>query len=349
MALQGSIDTFALDDVLRLVASTSKTGRLTLTGTRGTGEVAVSEGQVVGIDVSTDARSTELHELVFELMRFDDGDFQFDAMDVELDDSVAPAQVDDLLTGAFELLDEWREIEKFVPRSDSSVRLSSSAPHEAVTVQPEQWQLIAAVGSAAPVSTLSARLDASELAVGRVLRPLIEAGLVVIGDPMTDDEAGDVPHAAEGYADFLAPLPARKGKDANGHGASTNGNGASANGNGASANGASANGNGSTGANGSEPIDASALFDAVPSDVTADMTAEVPAAVAVAAEGYEPMDAGEFARRLADLSPRAAKAVAAAARAATTEERDAALAELDETGESVDHDLLLHLLGPVEG
>ncbi len=346
MALQGSIDTFALDDVLRLVASTSKTGRLTLTGTRGTGEVAVSDGQVVGIDVSTDARSTELHELVFELMRFDDGDFQFDAMDLEVDDSVQPAQVDDLLTGAFELLEEWREIEKFVPRSDSSVRLSSSAPNEAVTVQPEQWQLIAAVGSAAPVSTLSARLDASELAVGRVLRPLIEAGLVVIGDPMTADEAGDAHHGTEGYSDFVAPLPARKGHDTNGNGASTNGNGVSTNG--ASANGAS-DGNGSSGANGSEPIDASALFDAVPSDVTADMTAEVPAAVAVAAEGYEPMDAGEFARRLADLSPRAAKAVAAAARAATTEERDAALAELDETGESVDHDLLLHLLGPVEG
>ena len=61
------------------------------------------------------------------------------------------------------------------------------------------------------------------------------------------------------------------------------------------------------------------------------------------------VDAADFARRLAELPPHAAKAVAAAARATTVEERQAALSELDGTGEEIDHDMLLALLGPIEG
>ena len=38
MALQGTLDTFALPDVLRLLAATKKTGRLRITGGRGTGQ-----------------------------------------------------------------------------------------------------------------------------------------------------------------------------------------------------------------------------------------------------------------------------------------------------------------------
>ena len=42
VALQGTLDTFALPDVLRLLAATKKTGRLRITGGRGTGSVWVS-------------------------------------------------------------------------------------------------------------------------------------------------------------------------------------------------------------------------------------------------------------------------------------------------------------------
>ena len=42
MALQGNIETFALPDVLRLLSSTSKTGKLRLEGTRGEGTTSSS-------------------------------------------------------------------------------------------------------------------------------------------------------------------------------------------------------------------------------------------------------------------------------------------------------------------
>ena len=61
----------------------------------------------------------------------------------------------------------------------------------------------------------------------------------------------------------------------------------------------------------------------------------------------DPTDAAEIARQLANLSPKAAKAVAAAAKATTQAEREAALAQVDETQDPINRDLLLKFLGSV--
>src|SRR5262245_32794776 len=56
MALQGTLDTFELPDVLRLLASTKKSGRLHLQSDRGTGDVWLDEGRVTS--VRSDAAGT---------------------------------------------------------------------------------------------------------------------------------------------------------------------------------------------------------------------------------------------------------------------------------------------------
>ena len=59
-------------------------------------------------------------------------------------------------------------------------------------------------------------------------------------------------------------------------------------------------------------------------------------------------DPAEIARQLANLSPRAAKAVAAAAKAQTPEEREAALAAIEAEDDTVNRGLLLKFLGSVD-
>ncbi len=333
VALQGSIDTFALDDVLRLVASTAKTGRLSLVGSRGEGELVVRDGLVLDGAVSTDERVGDLYELVFELLRFDDGDFQFDAVSIDGLDDAEPVDVEGLIEGASGLLTEWRDIERVVPGPWASVTLAPDAPGGTVKIEPAQWRLIASVGNGAAVGELSERLDASHLAIGRLLRSLIDAGLinvsdapivaevpappvaepVAIAEPVVEETTSFAPFSSE--PDIWADQPE-----------SVNGNGASGNGHGS--------------------VDHDVLFDSVP-----ETSAVSVVDVAERDEWVEaPMvDAAEFARRLAELPPRAAKAVAAAARATSVEERQAALAELDGTGEEIDHEVLLQLLGPVDG
>ncbi len=333
VALQGSIDTFALDDVLRLVASTGKTGRLSLVGTRGEGELVMRDGLVLDGAVSTDERVGDLFELVFELLRFEDGDFQFDAVAVDGLDDAEPVDVEGLIEGASGLLAEWRDIERVVPGPWASITLDPDAPGGTVKIEPAQWRLIASVGNGAAVGELSERLDASHLATGRLLRSLVEAGLIHVSDAPLAVEA-PAPVVAETYeveapvadaASSFAPFSSEPdiwGDEPE----SFNGNGANGNGHGS--------------------VDHDVLFDSA-----AEGSAVSVVDVADHDEWAEaPMvDAAEFARRLAELPPRAAKAVAAAARATSVEERQAALAELDGTGEEVDHEVLLQLLGPVDG
>ena len=53
VALSGTLDTFALPDVLRLLASTAKSGRLRVSGNRGSGSVWVTDGEVVASELTT--------------------------------------------------------------------------------------------------------------------------------------------------------------------------------------------------------------------------------------------------------------------------------------------------------
>src|SRR3954467_11322885 len=109
VALQGTLETFALPDVLRLLASTKKTGAYRLDGNRGSGTLWVKEGEVVAGAVDG-SPTKDTREVAFELLRYTDGDFVFDA-DAEAEEGSDPVDVETLLTDAEKLLSEWKEIE----------------------------------------------------------------------------------------------------------------------------------------------------------------------------------------------------------------------------------------------
>ncbi|HEY6531350.1 MAG TPA: DUF4388 domain-containing protein [Acidimicrobiales bacterium] len=347
MALQGSIDTFALDDVLRLVASTSKSGRLTLRGTRGEGELVVRDGYVLGGSVTTDERIDEPHELVFELLRLDDGDFVFESVEIDDFAGVEPTEVSLVLESATELLDEWREIEAVIPDHRAVVALAADGPDGTVKIDPGQWQMIAVIAGGAPVGELGQRLDTSTLETGRVLRSLVELGLLSVSEAeVLEDEIEEQAELADVAALEIVEVevPVEAFEVDTDPLAATFEPGVWAD------EPASYNGNGN-GTNGHAEVDTEVLFESVHDATAVSLTDSHLESEAESWDALDtvPADPAEFAHRLAELSPQAAKAVAAAARATTVEERDAALAELDGTGEEVDHDVLLQLLGPIEG
>ena len=101
MALQGTIDAFPLTDVLQLLSSSTRTGRLMLDGDRGHADLWLDEGSVVGGDTATPSDSAA--QLVFEMLRFTDGAFVFDgpiAPDAVPSHSVVPTTLDDCLVEA---------------------------------------------------------------------------------------------------------------------------------------------------------------------------------------------------------------------------------------------------------
>jgi hypothetical protein len=315
VALQGTIETFALPDVLRLLASTKKTGELRLSGDRGSGSVWVADGGIVGGSASAASHASGAVDYVFELLRFADGEFVFEDGQQPADAS-PPTDVETVLIDAEKLLSEWRDIEQVVPSSSAWVSLAAELPADEVAITKDRWKAVVTVGGGTTVSALGDSLELGELPIARLVKDLTEEGLVSVGDA----PAGAPKAPAAAPAPAPAPAPAAKPSPA------------------------------------SEPAD---RFDPKALVIEEAKTEPAPehAEPAAASGGglaemmaqAEPGEAAEIARQLANLSPKAARAVAAAAKATTEEERNAALAEVEEGDDQINRDLLLKFLGPSKG
>jgi predicted transcriptional regulator len=355
MALQGTLDTFELPDVLRLLASTKKTGRLLLHGDRGEGSVWLTDGQVTAVQTpaSPDGEATAG---LLDLLRARDGGFAFEpGMAIE---GTGPAlDVEPLLEKTEKRLAEWREIEAVVPSLHAWVALAPELPEPEVTVDAETWRLVATIGSGLTVGDLGRSLELSEMAVCRVVRDMVVLGLGAVTDAPAM-VAVDVPIPAVTWEPTIAdPAPTL-----NGHGASFEEPAP-----------VSTPGFDDLPAFGIEPapVPEPALDPApaptptwdefvaaeaeAPSFVEDEPVAAIPEPEPVVELEPAPVaavpvdeDADEVARQLAMLSPRAAQAVAAAAAADTEDERDAHLDALDDGDEPINRGLLLKFLSSVK-
>lgn len=178
MALQGTLETFTVPDVLRLLATTKKTGQFTLDGDRGTGQVWLDDGQICGA-TSDREHGGDVDSVLFDLLRFNSGSFRFepDAVppaDQIVDDHEHDGDVEQSLARAEALLGEWREIETVIPSMDAWVRLLPDIEGESVTIDAALWQVLAVLGSGSTGRRVGSELDLGELEACRRLRDLVE-------------------------------------------------------------------------------------------------------------------------------------------------------------------------------
>jgi hypothetical protein len=339
VALQGTIETFALPDVLRLLASTKKTGRLQLDGSRGSGSIWVESGTIVGGEATGAPHAGSADEVLFEMLRFKEGDFVFDS-ETDIQMKHAPLEVEPALETAEKMLEEWKSIETVVPSLDHQVVLAPSLKGDEITISADRWKTIVAVAGGASVGSLGDSLQLGELPVSRNVKELVELGLLSVDEPGTSSftsapSASAAPKASppEEPAPVISltpppPAPAQTADDDDEvfdpnalvieepdvppMGSTTS--------------------IGSTGSFGSSSSSSEPSLGSSPFDSPAES---------------DPSDAAEIARQLANLSPKAAKAVAAAAKATTPEERERALAEVDDDEDPINRDLLIKFLGSV--
>jgi hypothetical protein len=349
VALQGTIETFALPDVMRLLASTKKTGCLRLTGTRGAGSVWVDGGAIVASEASGARHAGSPTDVFFELLRFDDGDFVFDA-DVVPDEAGKAVDVEATLSAADKMLNEWKSIEAVVPSLGAWVELAPELTDDEITIDRDRWRLLVTIAAGTTVGSLGDAFELGELDVSRQVKELVEAGVAKVGDapsagaraavaavddkvPASESHAFDAAavapessgdtsfettafdEPASSFEEVTEPADLRLTDAAVGD-----------------------NGLADKGHNGFDSLDHDRMVGEPPRPE--------PVPVGTAFEP-DPTDAAEIARQLANLSPKAAKAVAAAAKATTVEEREAALAEVDDDEDPINRELLIKFLGSV--
>ena len=181
--LQGSLDNFALDEVLGLLSSTSKTGRLELKGDRGTGVVLMHEGQLVDATASNTSNGTTPEDVVFELLRFEEGSFVFDGC--QLEPGEASLRIGDVLSAAEARLADWRTIEAVVPSLANHVDTVAELPADEVTIDRDEWATLRVIAAGCPASLVCDQLAVGEVEGSRRIKRLAERGLVTVGPPIS--------------------------------------------------------------------------------------------------------------------------------------------------------------------
>lgn len=185
MALQGDLQSFALNDVLRLLSGTSKSGRLAVTSGGDNGDVWLDGGGVVGGAVSSAPFATDVVDVVMELLRFVEGAFTFHD-DETISEPAEPADVDTVLARAEELLAEWKEVEAVVPSMEGWVVFAPEIEGEQTTVTAAHWRVLAALGGGLTVRELGAHFEQTDLVASRQVKELVEAGLARLDEAPAD-------------------------------------------------------------------------------------------------------------------------------------------------------------------
>jgi hypothetical protein len=201
VALQGDLASFALPDVLRLLAGTTKSGRLAVTGSPHTGEVWFRDGAIAGGTVTSRESATSAAEIVYELLQFEAGSFLFDDEDLPAD-GADTADVDGALSEAEALHGEWQEVTRVVPSLDHWVHMAPELATGEVTIDGDQWRLLAVLAGGAPVRTVGSQFAESDLAASKRVKAMAEAGLVLVSEPRA---GGPVDSWTEHRGDEVVP------------------------------------------------------------------------------------------------------------------------------------------------
>jgi hypothetical protein len=170
--LQGSVESFPIPDVMRFLASTGKTGRLTLQGENGLVSVCLRGEFVVVPGGELEDAADEL----FELLRVDQGPFTFDEQALPPGSSHEhPLEPSLALAGT--LATEWKHVSVIIPHAAVRLDLGSHLPDGVISLDDHDWQLIRAVGNGASITDLAGRLGVRVVPATRRAARMVERGL----------------------------------------------------------------------------------------------------------------------------------------------------------------------------
>lgn len=182
VALQGSIESFHVADVLRLLDASAKVGRLVVTGDRGTASVWVEGGSIVaGVPSFGGPPDLEIGETVLDLLRFASGSFVFEA-EVRCDVPGAPMAIGPAVDAAEAALREIESLTDLIPSADAVVSMTPSLPGDTVTLDRSSWAALAQLSAGVTVSELGRRLGLDDVALFRQVALLVELGVAQVGE-----------------------------------------------------------------------------------------------------------------------------------------------------------------------
>jgi hypothetical protein len=182
--LEGTLETFSLASVVRLIDDSAATGRLSVQGTLGTGSLVFDGGRLVD---ALPAPGGDAIEGALALFDHRQGRFSFRP------EAVGERSINLDVRGLLELVEErreaWVRIRELVPSDTPLAVLPERRIDGMVTVSAHAWR-VAVLANGRTAAGLASACGMTEFSVCNILVELLEQGLIVSLAHQPSHEAG---------------------------------------------------------------------------------------------------------------------------------------------------------------
>lgn len=206
--LNGSLDSFALPDVLRFVASGGVTGRIEIARDEVEGELALDQGNYVGARLNEDeAPSTVDEALDVAVLLFDGTGGTFNVVEEEWVGGPLSLNADELVKAVERRRKEWAAVVDVLGSLEEPLIIASDLPKgvDQITIRADQWRLLSFVDGRRSVQEVAHDAASSVYATAVALAEMAQAGMIARGGAATWSEQPAAPEdedAAEALHDL---------------------------------------------------------------------------------------------------------------------------------------------------
>ena len=176
--LKGNLAQLALLDILKMLSTGNRTGRLDIHQGAKSGEIYLQYGSIVHAVTGTQIGEACL----YTLMGWLEGDFSF-TPNVDIPEVSINTTTEQMLLEASRQADQWEDIKEVVSSTDVVFNISPSGSTDTVSLKPIEWQVLTQVNGQRSISEIAEILDLHEFEVAKIIYSLTTAGLLhEVGD-----------------------------------------------------------------------------------------------------------------------------------------------------------------------
>ena len=185
---KGNLAQLSLLDILRMLSSARRTGRIDVQSAGKNGELYLENGLIVHA-----VSGTLMGEnVVYSLMGWLEGEFGFTPNIAPPERSIQ-TNTEQLLLEAARQAEQWEDIKDVLSSTDSVFNISPSGSTSTVSLKPIEWQVLAQINGERSVVEIGEILNLNEFDVARIIYSLTTAGLLheVVGGTQKFREIAD--------------------------------------------------------------------------------------------------------------------------------------------------------------
>jgi hypothetical protein len=149
-------------------------------GGRRLGDILVDEGYITFKVLETFVQE-QMQDTIFDLMRWDEGEFEFEAMPEAPEEDIGlSVSIENIIMEGSRRLEEWNRIKKKIPSTDIVFKMAT-APGEGtfeISLKPAEWNLLLLIDGSRSVAELAVETDRTDFEVARIIYGLFSAGLL---------------------------------------------------------------------------------------------------------------------------------------------------------------------------